>query len=181
MPAASVEPMSASSRRRPTPWPFAAGATYTLEGTGSAQVDRFEIEAEAPAAPAAERVGDVALGEGAALDEAEPTVVRWREAPGDKGREDVVLVDVSAASGASVRCAFRDTGRATLPGWIFAAAELGALPATATVAVHRVRERAFNVSGLDAGAVRFDLSIVGPVTVTPAAAIGPVAAPAPQP
>ena len=53
----------------------------------------------------------------------------------------VVLVDVSASSGASIRCAFHDSGKAVLPGWILSTRTLGAFPATATVAVHRVRER----------------------------------------
>lgn len=148
-----------------------AAATYTLEGTGSALVDRFVIEAEAPAAPEDVRVGEVPLGEAPVLAAAESALIQWRAAEGavDKAREDVVLVDVGAASGASVRCAFRDTGQAALPAWIFDASALGPLPATASIAVHRVRERSVIVSGLDAGAVRFDLSVVGRVAVTAAA------------
>lgn len=145
-------------------------ATYTLEGTGSALVDRFVIEAEAPAAPEDVRVGEVPLGEAPVLTAAESALIQWRaaEAAG-AGDKDVVLVDVGAASGASVRCAFRDTGQAALPAWIFDAGALGPLPATASIAVHRVRERSVTVSGLDAGAVRFDLSVVGRVAVTAAA------------
>jgi len=151
-----------------------AGATYTLEGSGSALVDRFTIEAEAPAAPEDVRVGDVALADGPVLAAAESALIHWRAAEaGDKGREDVVLVDVSASSGASVRCAFRDTGRAALPAWVFDVGALGPLPAVALLAVHRVRERSFSVSGLDAGAVRFDLSVVGRVAVTTGPQAGP--------
>jgi hypothetical protein len=156
------------------------GATYTLEGTGSAQVDRFVIEAEAPASPEDVRVGGASLGDAPLLGDA-PTVVagatpiRWREpASVEKGREDLVIVDVAAESGASVRCAFRDEGRGVVPAWVWSASSLGALPTTATVAVHRVRERAFAIGGLDAGAVRFDLSVVGRVTVLDGAASGPM-------
>lgn len=146
-----------------------AGALYTLEGTGSAQVDRFAIEAEAPAAPEDVRVGDIPLGEAPAIGAAESALIQWKvpaRAATDGGRADVVLVDVTADSGASVRCAFQDTGRAALPGWIFGAGTLDALPASPTITFHRVRERGFTVSGLDTGAVRFDLSVVGRVNVT---------------
>jgi hypothetical protein len=142
------------------------GAVYTLEGTGSAQVDRFAIEAEAPTSPDDVRVAGAALGDAPSV-VAGATAIRWR-APtaADKGREDLVIVDVAAESGASVRCAFRDEGRGVVPAWVWSADALGALPTTATVGVHRVRERSFSVGGLDAGAVRFDLAVVGRVNVT---------------
>ncbi|APR83309.1 Hypothetical protein A7982_08658 [Minicystis rosea] len=161
-----------------------SGATYTLEGTGSAQFERFAIEAEAPAAPEDVRVGELSLGESPVIGLGEPALVRWRAATSDKGRDDVVLVDVTATSGASVRCAFADAGQASIPAWVFGTGTLGALPATATLSVHRVRERSLSVSGFDAGAVRFDLSVVGRITVANephsdhAAAMS---APAPQP
>lgn len=152
-----------------------SAATYTLEGTGSAQVERFAIEADAPAAPEDVRLGDVMLGDAPAIEEGSVSV-RWRAAgdphspPAAKGPEDLVLVDITAASGASVRCTFADSGRGVLPAWVWSSSELGALPASATVAVHRVRERSFVVPGLDTGAVRFDLSVVGRVTVAPRSA-----------
>ena len=149
-----------------------SAATYTLEGTGSAQVERFAIEADAPAAPEDVRLGDVMLGDAPAIEEGSISV-RWRADPQSsaaKGAEDLVLVDITAASGASVRCTFADSGRGVLPAWVWSSSELGALPASATVAVHRVRERSFVVPGLDTGAVRFDLSVVGRVTVSPRSA-----------
>lgn len=149
-----------------------SAATYTLEGTGSAQVERFAIEADAPAAPEDVRLGDVMLGDAPAIEEGSISV-RWRADPQSsaaKGAEDLVLVDITAASGASVRCTFADSGRGVLPAWVWSSSELGALPASATVAVHRVRERSFVVPGLDTGAVRFDLSVVGRVTVAPKSA-----------
>jgi hypothetical protein len=164
-----------------------AAAIYTLEGTGSAFVDRFTIEAEAPATPEDVRVGSASLAEGPTLEASQAATVRWRGVEArDQAPRDLVLVDVSAASGASIRCAFRDAGRAQLPGWIFGAAVLGPLPAAATIAVHRVRERSFVAPGLDTGALRFDLSVVGHATVTaktlaavPAPASAPASAPQP--
>ncbi len=147
-----------------------AGALYTLEGSGSGLVDHFSIDADAPPALEDVRIGDVALEDGTALDEGAPVTVRWRAPIDGRGAPqvagDLVLVDVSAASGASIRCSFRDEGRAVLPGWILRAGTLGPLPATATLAVHRVRQRAFASPGIDAGEVRFDLSIRGRVLVT---------------
>ena len=166
-----------------------AAATYTLEGTGSALVDRFAIEADAPAAPEDVRVGESTLADGPTLEEARPVAVRWRSAEaatraqqaGTQAPRDLVLVDVSAPSGASIRCAFRDSGKAQLPGWILGAAVLGPLPAVATIAVHRVRERSFVAPGLDIGALRFDLSVVGHATVTAKALAGVALPPASSP
>jgi hypothetical protein len=146
-----------------------AGATYTLEGTGSGLVDRFTIDAEAPPALDDVRVSGAALADGVALDEGAPVTVVWRDsadASSPAARGDRVLIDLSASSGASIRCSFRDSGKAVLPGWILRSTTLGALPASATVAVHRVRERVFAAPGIDTGEVRFDISVMGRVFVT---------------
>jgi hypothetical protein len=143
-----------------------AGTTYTLEGTGTSAIERFSLDVEAPAVPEDVRVGDVALTDGAMIEPGSPTVVRWRtpDAPrvqvGD--RDDVVLVDVSSKSGALVRCAFKDSGEATLPASMFRAVAPGAM---ATLAVHRLRQRMFSAPGLDAGEVRFDLAVLGRISV----------------
>jgi hypothetical protein len=154
-----------------------AGAVYTLEGTGSGLVERFAVDTEAPLALEDVRVGGrdggdpqtpgpagTALADGAALDEGAAVTVHWRSP--EARTTDVVLVDVSAASGAQVRCSFRDEGAGVVPGWILRSTTLGALPATATLSVHRVRERAFSSPGIDAGEVRFDLSVMGRIFVT---------------
>jgi hypothetical protein len=143
-----------------------AGATYTLEGTGSVSVDRFAVDADAPPALDDVRIAGVPLRDGVTLEQGAPTTVQWRS--GHDGG-DLVLVDVSAESGASVRCTFRDEGRATLPAWVMRSGVLGALPATAALSVHRVRARSFVASGIDTGEVRFDLSVMGRVVVTPTA------------
>jgi hypothetical protein len=58
-----------------------APAKYVLEGSGSALVDRFAIEVDAPSIPDDVRVGSaavsVALSEGVTLDPSAPAVVRW--------------------------------------------------------------------------------------------------------
>ncbi len=150
-----------------------AGATYTLEGSGSGLVDRFIVDAEAPPALEDVRVGDAALIDGVSLDEGVPAALRWTTSRSEETRSarDIVLVDVGAASGASIRCAFRDEGKAVLPGWVLREATLGALPATATLTVHRVRERSFVAPGIDAGEVRFDLSVIGRIFVVSAAPV----------
>ncbi len=146
-------------------------STYTLEGTGAGIIDCFTVDADAPPTLEDVRIGDAALVDGVPLDEGAPLTLRWNA--GQNGARDLVLIDVGAASGASVRCAFPDEGKALLPAWVLRGATLGALPATATVAVHRVRERSFVAPGIDAGEVRFDLSVIGRVLVTPRAALAP--------
>lgn len=141
-----------------------SGGTYTLEGTGSTLIDRFSIEADAP--PALEDVtfGDTALAEGPALAQGVPTVIRWRAAEA-VARGDRVLVDVTSPSGAVMRCSFRDEGRGVLPASVLEVRHLGALPAQATVTMHRVRQRPLAIPGLDGGEIRFDLSVAGRATI----------------
>ena len=134
-----------------------AGATYTLEGTGSRLVDRFTGDVDAPPALDDVRVGGAARLDGVTLEQGAPVTVQWRPATVSDARSgDLVLVDVSAESGASVRCTFRDEGRGVLPAWVMRSSVLGVLPATAALSVHRVRERAFAAPGIDTGEVRFD-------------------------
>jgi hypothetical protein len=145
-----------------------AGAGYIVDGSGSAAVDHFSIEADAPAAPEDVRVGGVPLSEGITLEDGVPAPLRWRG--GDATGSDLVFIDVTGASGAAVRCAFKDAGEATVPGALLRAPQLGGVGATATLAFHRVRRRGFapdtiGPAGLDAGEIRFDLSVVGRATL----------------
>jgi len=140
-----------------------APARYVFESSGSGLSERFSFEADAPGAPEEVRVAYGDLADGVDLEEGASAVVDWRaEGPGD-----VVVVDLIAPSGAAVRCAFSDTGRGVIPGSLLGAETLGPLPATLSVAVHRVREVAFATSGVDLGEVRFDLSVIGRVTLAP--------------
>jgi hypothetical protein len=144
-----------------------AGEAYVVDWSGSATIDRSSIEADAPAAPEDVRVGGVALTEGITLEDGVAAPVRWRS--GDPTRGDLVFIDVSGPSGATVRCSFKDAGEALVPGALLRSSPLGGHGATATLAFHRVRRRGFapGLAGLDAGEVRFDLSVVGRAVLAP--------------
>ena len=77
------------------------------------------------------------------------------EASGD----DVAYVEIVSESGVAARCAFTDRGRGALPATLLRSADFGPLPAAATLALHRVRQGAFHVPGVDSGEVRFDMSV----------------------
>ncbi|CAN98177.1 hypothetical protein sce8007 [Sorangium cellulosum So ce56] len=140
-----------------------APARYVFESSGSGQLDRFAFEADAPAGPEEVRIGDAELADGVDLDAGVGAVVQWRaDEGGGAGRtRDIIYVDVTSAHGATVRCAFKDTGRGVIPGSLLDPSTLGPLPANATLAVHRTRQVPINTSGIDLGEVRFDLSVNG--------------------
>ncbi|WP_437811422.1 hypothetical protein [Sorangium sp. So ce1078] len=140
-----------------------APARYAFESSGSGQLDRFTFEADAPAGPEDVRVGDADLADGVELDAGVGAVVQWRADEGGEASRarDVIYVDVTSAHGATVRCAFKDTGRGVIPGSLLDPSTLGPLPASATLAVHRTRQVPFSASGIDLGEVRFDLSVNG--------------------
>src|SRR5207244_3759990 len=146
--------VSYTSRDAATDLP--AAARYTLEATGSASVDKFAIEGDAPPAPEDVRIGDVALGDNnLAIDPQTAVKVGWRALDAS----DVVFVDLSASDGASVRCSFDDReGAGVVPAAMVAS--LAASPQVA-IALHRVREQGFAAPGVDAGELRFDLAVVG--------------------
>jgi hypothetical protein len=139
-----------------------AGATYTLEGTGAGLVDRFAVEVEAPASLEDVRINGGTLADGLIVDEGSPVSVRWRAPEGLPTGGDVILVDVSGDSGASVRCAFQDDGHGVLPAWVVGS---GASVGSATLTVHRLRQRAFASPGVDTGEVRFDLGVMGRIVM----------------
>lgn len=140
-----------------------APARYVVEASGSAHVDRFAIEADAPPPPDEVRIGDAPLGDGLRIGSGEPVPLRWR-ALGGAGRRDLVYVDVaSTETGTAVRCAFSDDGEGAIPGAFLRPEALGAAadaPVSATIAVHRVRRDDFVGSGIDFGEIRFDVSVV---------------------
>ena len=148
-----------------------APGKYTLETSGSPGVERFAIETEAPAAPADVTLGGVPLAEGVELVAGDAIEVGWRaistdrsqEAPGD----DLAYVEIVAENGVAARCAFDDRGRGTLPASLLRDAAFGPLPMAATVAVHRVRQGTFQISEIDSGEIRFDLSVIAGVTLRP--------------
>jgi hypothetical protein len=140
-----------------------APAKYVVESSGSGLLDRFVLEANAPEGPEGVRVDGIDLTSGITLDEGASANVDWRT-PSDAtsaSATDLVYVDVTAARGAAVRCAFQNTARGTIPGSFLRSAALGPLPADATVAVHRIRRVPFSAPAMDLGEIRFDLSVIG--------------------
>lgn len=146
-----------------------APARYVLEGSGSASVDRFSIEADAPSIPDDVRVGTATLSEGVTLDPNDAAVVRWRTDDALRARsgsEDMVYVDVTAATGAAIRCVFTDEGRGVIPASMLSSSSLGPQPSSVSIGVHRVRLGSFVGPGVDLGEVRFDLSVIGRATIS---------------
>jgi hypothetical protein len=148
-----------------------APGKYVLESSGSLAVDRFAIETDAPPAPADVLIGGRPLAEGLEIHEGESVDIAWRalQSPGAAATHELAYVEIVAESGVAARCAFDDRGRGSLPASLLHEAGFGPLPVAATLAVHRVREGAFHVSGIDVGEVRFDLSVVAAVTLRPPA------------
>jgi hypothetical protein len=125
---------------------------YTLRVAGAADADAFVVEATAPGDLAELRVSGqdaraVVLAAGAGAD------LAW-----DAGSpDDVVYVDVNAggdlgAHTPTLRCAFADTGSATV------AAAL--LPDEGTIGIHRIHREHFRARDVDSGEVRFDFAKV---------------------
>lgn len=145
-----------------------APGKYVLEGSGSLAVDRFSLEADAPPTPADVTIAGRLLAEGIELNEGEPVDIGWRPAaPGEASSDDLAYVEIVAENGVAARCAFEDRGRGTLPASLLRDAGFGPLPVAATLAVHRVRQGMLHVPGIDAGEVRFDMSVVAAVTLRP--------------
>lgn len=153
-----------------------APAKYRIESSGSAFMDPFALESQAPSAPEEMTIADADLGERATIEEGSPATVRWQKP--QQSADDLVYVDVwAAASGATVRCAFPDAGEGTIPASLLDSETLGAMPATVMVGLHRIRIGTFGAgtktgetASIDLGEVRFDLGLVGRMTIEPAPA-----------
>jgi len=142
-----------------------APARYVLESTGSVVLNPFSIEADAPSAPEGVRVGETSLVDGVALDEATATTLHWNQSEAVQVG-DLVYVDLTAPSGTGFRCAYNDSGESVIPSSVLTRKTWGALPATISLSVHRIRQGGFAASGIDAGELRFDLSVVGRATIS---------------
>jgi hypothetical protein len=111
-------------------------ARYALGASGSAIVDGFSVEVDAPKSPVIESVSDVSLGS--------DIHVKWDAGPSD----GMVYVDFRGAS--THRCTFPDTGEAALPREMLSAADRG----EATLTLHRLVERALPVESNDSSDAR---------------------------
>lgn len=160
-------------------------AKYRIEGSGSAAIESFTLEAQAPSAPEEMSIDGAELGERALIEEGSPATVRWQKPP--QTSDDLVYIDVwsgrrvadvsTASSGIAVRCVFPDVGEGTIPASLLGSETLGAMPTTVMVGLHRIRIGTFGASSkagepapIDLGEVRFDLGIVGRMTIEPASA-----------
>ncbi len=137
----------------------APGARVALRVSGSAEVSPFTAQAQAPADLADVRLGAQDLARGAVVLPlvATPSVdLAWE--PSDDPR-DVVYVDVtgSAGSRSTTRCAFADTGHASLTAALFVVDE-------GTIAVHRLHREKFAARGIEPGELRFDFARVATYT-----------------
>ncbi len=139
-----------------------APGRYVLENSGSNVLDKFSIGADAPANPENIRVGSVDLSEAVVLEEGAATNLSWRVSDNSNDR---VYIDLTAPSGAGIRCSYKDSGEAVLPAGAVASKVWGALPAAITIAVHRTRKGSFTATGIDEAELRFDFSVVGKATI----------------
>ncbi|AKT36158.1 hypothetical protein [Chondromyces crocatus] len=137
-----------------------APARYAFDSSGSTLLDRFSFDAEAPAGPEDVRIGDFDLADEPLIEEGAGAEVTWR-AFDHAAEVDRVYIDVIASSGAAVRCGFRDTGHALIPASVMKEQSRGEGTTAVTIAVRRVREMPFAVSGVDLGEIRFDFSVIG--------------------
>ncbi len=145
-----------------------APGKYFLESSGSLTVDRFVIETDAPAAPANVVLGGRVLAEGLEIRTDAQLDVAWiPDAASPASSDDVAYIEIVAENGVATRCAFEDRGRATLPSSLLRDSAFAPLPMMATFSVHRVRQGAFQVSGIDAGEVRFNTSVTAGVVLLP--------------
>jgi hypothetical protein len=125
-------------------------AHYVLSMTGGEQLRPIELGVSAPAVLEEVRVAGVSAAEVTDLDSSRPVALSWL--PGEA--QDRVYVEVSGASGLLGLCAFRDElGAGELPAGLFGAEGSG------TLTLHRLREVAADVPGLDAAEVRFDFEL----------------------
>ena len=139
-----------------------APGKYVIQTSGSPAIARFAVESDAPPRLADVTIDGHPLAEGIELSDAAPLDVQWR-AGGAK--DDLVYVDITAENGFAARCSFDDRGAGTVPASLLRSGGFGEMPAVATLAVHRVRQGSFQVPGVDAGEVRFDVSVVAGVTL----------------
>lgn len=114
--------------RGPEDGSFGAGH-YVLRVAGASDVPAFVREADGPSAPSLVRI--------------DANDVYW-----DPGA-DVIVIEVAGAA-TTTRCAFSDTGHATLPA--------GAFASEGVLTVHRIHRESFVTAGVDRGEIRFDFA-----------------------
>lgn len=159
-----------------------APAKLVLHATGASAVEPFTIDLDAPAPPKNVRVAgrhfvgfpdaQSAPSDAPRIEAGRDFTLEW-DATSDGVAEtgELVYVEVHFAGSVvePVRCAFRDTGSATVPGDVVARAEPGSV---ATLSLHRLREQEIRQEltegqGAETMTVRFDLARSGRVAIAP--------------
>ncbi len=154
-PSAETESAGVVYQTRTASEPMPEGALYLLKSSGSGQLPALELSVKAPELLRGVTVGGTELASVESVSAATDVEIAWQA--GDAG--DVVYVEVAAASGTVGVCAFRDSdGRGALPRGLFGASGDGSL------ALHRLREVAAEVPGIDGADVRFDFKLATDVT-----------------
>jgi hypothetical protein len=161
-------------RRFPDLWNVVSGVIYATDGElpsdawrfsapGNLQsrVGAFDVEARAPEELSGLAVAEQALTPGATVQiPRRAFAVRWVRGERDDGLVVTFESGPSAARPSTITCTARDEGLLEIDaGWADRIAELAR--AGATIHVHRVRARPFNVPQLDAAQVVFDVSVRG--------------------
>jgi hypothetical protein len=138
------------------------GGSYLIETTGSALMDGFFIQVDAPSAPQGLRLaGMVADGvDEAVVAAAQPLVIGW-EAGVTSDRILLEVLPVDDGGAGAFRCVFEDDGSATVP-----ATYLAYAPGTELdVIAHRLRETTVKLPGVDEAVVEFDYAVLARIAV----------------
>ncbi len=137
---------------------------YLIETTGSASVEGFAIQVDAPGAPLDVLVSGVPISElgvdGDLAVGADGWTIHWA-AGGSDG--DIIYVDVVRVDGGDepLRCVFEDGGAGSIP-----AAYLGHPPGSELeIAVHRYRQTRVRLAGFDGAYVDFDFAVSARVLI----------------
>jgi hypothetical protein len=153
-PSAETESAGVVYQTRTASEPMPDGALYLLKSTGSEQLPALELSVRAPEPLTRVSVDGSPIEEVESVGAGSDVELTWR--PGDAG--DTVYVEITAEAGTLGVCAFRDAdGRGSLPRGLFGASGEG------TLALHRLREIAAEVPGLDGAEVRFDFKLTADV------------------
>ncbi len=137
-----------------------AGGSYIIETSGSAWMDGFAIQVDAPGELVGLRLaGLLADEDDLVVDAGEPLAIAWEAGAVD----DRIVVDVSPVDdgAAAFRCVFEDRGKGTVPTSFMAFAAGSELD----VIVHRVRETSIKLPGVDEAVVDFDYAVLARVAV----------------
>lgn len=144
-----------------------AAGSYLIETSGSASVEGFSIQVDAPPAPLDVLVSGVPINELGLDTSGEIAVggdgwtIHWTAA--SPSEADIMYVEIARVDGSddTLRCVFEDDGFGNVP-----AAYLGHAPGTELeIAVHRYRQTQVRLAGFDGAYVDFDFAVSARVLI----------------